>query len=120
VVFIKPKRSTSVLSHGPGYRLRVQSLEKLSLYAKHGHLEIDNDLIENAIRPVALGRKNYLPAGSHKAAQRAAMIYSFFAMCKYHEVNPHEWLKQRLTKIPDTKMSELHWLMPGHGKAITM
>lgn len=88
--------------------------EKLSLYAKQGHLEIDNNLIENAIRPVALGRKNYLFAGSHKAAQRAAMIYSFFAMCKYNEVNPHEWLKQTLAKIPDTKMSELHTLIPGH------
>lgn len=88
--------------------------EKLSLYAKYGHLEIDNNLIENAIRPVALGRKNYLFAGSHKAAQRAAMIYSFFAMCKYHEVNPHEWLKQTLAKIPDTKMSELHTLIPGY------
>lgn len=88
--------------------------EKLSLYAKHGHLEIDNNLIENAIRPVALGRKNYLFAGSHKAAQRAAMIYSFFAMCKYHNVNPHEWLKQTLAKIPDTKMSELYTLIPGY------
>ncbi len=88
--------------------------EKLSLYAKHGCLEIDNNLIENAIRPVALGRKNYLFAGSHKAAQRAAMIYSFFAMCKYHDVNPHEWLKQTLAKIPDTKMSELHTLIPGY------
>lgn len=88
--------------------------EKLSEYTKHGFLEIDNNLVENAIRPVALGRKNYLFAGSHKAAQRSAMIYSFFAMCKYHEVNPHEWLKETLSKISDTKISELHELIPGH------
>lgn len=88
--------------------------EKLCEYTKHGILEIDNNLVENAIRPVALGRKNYLFAGSHKAAQRSAMIYSFFAMCKYHNVNPHEWLKETLSKISDTKLSELHTLIPGY------
>jgi len=86
--------------------------DKLCEYTKHGFLEIDNNLIENAIRPVALGRKNYLFAGSHKAAQRAAMIYSFFAMCKYHDLNPHHWLKETLARLPETKMSELASLMP--------
>lgn len=85
---------------------------KLCEYTKHGHLEIDNNLIENAIRPIALGRKNYLFAGSHKAAQRAAMIYSFFAMCKYHNLNPYHWLKETLAKISDTKMSDLESLLP--------
>lgn len=59
-----------------------------------------------------MGRRNYLFAGSHKAAQRAAMIYSFFAMCKYHNLNPHHWLKDTLARIPETKMSELSSLMP--------
>ncbi|WP_345231340.1 IS66 family transposase, partial [Olivibacter ginsenosidimutans] len=65
--------------------------DALSAYLYDGNLQIDNNLIENAIRPVALGRKNYLFAGSHEAAQRAAMIYSFFAICKKHEVNPYQW-----------------------------
>ncbi len=56
--------------------------DALSAYLYDGSLLIDNKQIENAIRPVALGRKNYLFAGSHEAAQRAAMIYSFFAICK--------------------------------------
>ena len=86
--------------------------EKLCEYTRHGSLEIDNNLIENAIRPVALGRKNYLFAGSHKAAQRAAMIYSFFAMCHYHKLNPHRWLEDTLSKIADTKISNLHTLLP--------
>ncbi|MFC3199488.1 IS66 family transposase, partial [Parapedobacter deserti] len=60
----------------------------LSAYLNDGNLQIDNNLCENALRGVALGRKNYLFAGSHEAAQRAAMIYSFFATCKKHEVNP--------------------------------
>jgi hypothetical protein len=54
--------------------------EQLSNYLMDGMLEIDNNKIENVIRPVALGRKNYLFAGSHPAAQRAAMSYSFFAI----------------------------------------
>ena len=51
---------------------------RLKAYINDGRYEIDNNLIENAIRPLALGRKNYLFAGSHKSAQNAAMMYSFF------------------------------------------
>src|SRR5690606_3475920 len=73
--------------------------DALSAYLYDGNLQIDNNLCENAIRPVALGRKNYLFAGSHEAAQRAAMIYSFFAICKKHEANPFQWLKYTLENI---------------------
>ncbi|HEU0226667.1 MAG TPA: transposase domain-containing protein, partial [Arachidicoccus soli] len=68
--------------------------------------------VENALRPIALGRKNYLFAGSHDAAQRAACIYSFFAICKKHEVNPYQWLKYVFENIMDTKTSQLHKLYP--------
>ncbi|RME94238.1 MAG: hypothetical protein D6772_14950 [Bacteroidetes bacterium] len=79
-----------------------------------GRLRIDNNLIENIIRPLALGRKNYLFAGSHQAAQRSAMIYSFMATCKAKGVNPFEWLRQTLEVIADTKYSQLHTLLPGY------
>jgi len=78
-----------------------------------GNLLIDNNHIENKIRPLALGRKNYLFAGSHPAAQRAAMIYSFMASCKEHGINPYEWLHDTLCRIPNTKLSELQQLLPG-------
>lgn len=52
-------------------------------------LEPDNNLIENKIRPLALGRKNYLFAGSHEAAQRIAMMYTFLGTCAANEVNPY-------------------------------
>ena len=77
-----------------------------------GQLELDNNLIENKIRPLALGRKNYLFAGSHASAQRIAIIYSFFATCRVHNVNPRDWLTSTLEKIKDTKMSDLEKLMP--------
>jgi transposase len=85
---------------------------KLSLYITDGKLEIDNNLVENVIRPVALGRKNYLFAGSHEAAQRSAMLYSFMGTCKLRGVEPLQWLKTTLTKLPDHKANRLHELLP--------
>jgi transposase len=85
---------------------------KLSLYATDGKLEIDNNLVENVIRPVALGRKNYLFAGSHEAAQRSAMLYSFMGTCKLRGVEPLQWLKTTLSKLPDHKANRLHELLP--------
>jgi transposase len=76
-------------------------MDDMKYYTLHGELQIDNNLIENAIRPVALGRKNFLFAGTHDTAQNAAMIYSLFATCKKHEVNPHEWLLDVLRKLND-------------------
>ncbi|MBP3944546.1 transposase, partial [Sphingobacteriaceae bacterium WQ 2009] len=74
--------------------------------------------VENAIRPVALGRKNYLFAGSHEAAQRSAMIYSFFAICKKHEVNPFQWLKYTLENIMSINHKNLKNLYPQNYKQI--
>ncbi|MDQ1149259.1 IS66 family transposase [Sphingobacterium zeae] len=90
--------------------------DALSAYLYDGNLHIDNNLIENAIRPVALGRKNYLFAGSHEAAQRAAMIYSFFASCKKHEVNPFQWLKHTLENIMSINHKNLKDLYPQNFK----
>ena len=86
---------------------------KLIKVLEDDRIELDNNLIENKIRPLALGRKNYLFAGSHDAAQRIAMMYSFFGSCKAHDINPYEWLKETLELIPETKLSELHNLLPG-------
>ncbi|HLF51555.1 IS66 family transposase [Flavobacterium sp.] len=85
---------------------------KLILFASDGLLEIDNNLVENAIRPIALGRKNWLFAGSHEAAARAGIIYSFVTCCKKNNIDPYKWLEETLTKLPDTKKSELHKLLP--------
>lgn len=73
--------------------------EGLSAYAMHGQIEIDNNLAENAIRPIALGRKNYLFAGSHQAAEMTAAMYSFMATCKkngvHFTINPEKSLMCR-------------------------
>jgi transposase len=85
---------------------------KLNRVLQAGELEIDNNKIENKIRPLALGRKNYLFAGNHQAGQNIAMMYSFFATCKEHSINPYDWLKDVLEKLPDTKMTDLEKLLP--------
>ena len=74
--------------------------------------KINNNLVENSIRPVALGRKNYLFAGSHEAAQRAAMIYSFMGTCKRNGVEPLEWLTDVLGRINACKVNQLDQHLP--------
>lgn len=84
----------------------------LLAYLYDGQLQIDNNLIENTIRPNALGRKNYLFCGSHEGAQRAAMMYSFTGTCKLNGVNPLDWLKHVLEKIADHPINRIHELLP--------
>lgn len=98
-IFDEVKNTLPKSQIGKAMHYATARWDKLSTYLKDGYLHIDNNAIENAIRPIALGRKNYLFAGSHDAAQRAAMIYSFFAICKKHEVNPFQWLKYALQNV---------------------
>ncbi|WP_262249777.1 IS66 family transposase [Parapedobacter soli] len=93
--------------------------DALSAYLYDGNLQIDTNQCENALRPCCLGRKNYLFAGSHQAAQRAAMIYSFFAICKKHDVNPFQWLKYTLQNIMTINHKNLKNLFPQNYKNIT-
>ena len=72
---------------------------KLSRYYLDGRYRIDNNLVENAIRPLAIGRKNYLFCGNAEAATRASMIYSLLGTCKAAGVNPSDWLQDVLSKI---------------------
>ena len=86
--------------------------DNLLNYLKDGRLEIDSNQIENTIRPLALGRKNYLFAGAHHAAENIAMYYSFFATCKKHDINPQKWVAYVIRNINETKPSQLKNLLP--------
>lgn len=92
---------------------------RLERYVENGKYEIDNNLIENAIRPLALGRKNYLFAGSHKAAQNAAMMYSFFATCKINNVEPLAWATDVIQRISEHKANKLSELLPQNWKPLS-
>ena len=84
----------------------------LQNYLTNGMLEIDSNLIENSIRPLALGRKNYLFAGSHDAAKDIAMFYSFFATCTKNDIDPQKWLTYVIQNINDTQESDLKNMLP--------
>lgn len=92
--------------------------EKLCIYTKDARLNIDNNLVENAIRPIAVGRKNYLFAGSHEAAQRAAMVYSLFATCKRHNINPYYWLRDVLEHMHLFTTDNIEELLPQNWKKL--
>ncbi len=108
---------SSPLGKAISYTLR--RWDKLFIYTQDGQLQIDNNLVENSIRPVALGRKNYLFAGSHERAQDAAMLYSLFATCRLHNVNPERWLTYLFEKINITAKDQLHLLLPQNYAAVT-
>ena len=80
----------------------------LSAYELRGQMEIDraanrNNLIENAVRPLAVGRKAFLFAGSHQAAEMAAGVYFFMANCKKNNINEFEWFKDVFERIQSLK-----------------
>ena len=75
-------------------------LPRLSRYVNDGRINIDNNLIENAIRPLALGRKNYLFCGNDASAYRAAIVYSLIGTCKAAGVEPRLWMEDVLRRIP--------------------
>jgi transposase len=90
----------------------MERWHKLSLYINDGRLKIDNNAVENSIRPVALGRKNYLFAGSHEAAKRSGMLYSLLGTCKMHGIEPYGWLKDVLQRIADHSINRIQDLLP--------
>ena len=114
----KYKQTLPAPSLGKALQYTIPRWDNLLAYLYDGHLEIDNNLVENAIRPNALGRKNYLFAGSHKSAQRAAMFYSFFGTCKKNNINPFDWLKDILERIPEHKANKLFELLPQNWQEI--
>lgn len=90
---------------------------KLKVVYEDGRLEVDNNLVENKIRPLALGRKNYLFAGSHEGAKWIAMMLSFFGSCKQQGVNPSEWMEDTLNKISEHPINRIEELLPGYEKS---
>jgi len=81
-------------------------------YADSGVLPIDNNPVENAIRPIAIGKKNWLFAGSERAGTRAAAIQSLLGTAKLNGLDPHAWLKDTLEKLPIWPNSRIDELLP--------
>ncbi len=84
----------------------------LSRYASDGRLPIDNNPVENIIRPIAIGRKNWLFTGSERAGQRAAAIQTLLGTAKLNGLDPAAWLRDTLEKLPTCLNSQLDSLLP--------
>jgi len=112
-----PKLTTLRSPIGKALAYFSEREKQLGMYLHNGMLLMDTNLIENAIRPIALGRNNFLFAGSHDAAQNAAVIYSLLATCKLHEVNAYDWLKYVLTVMPTFPANKIQELLPHNWKA---
>jgi hypothetical protein len=86
--------------------------EALARYATRGDLPIDNNRIENAIRPIAIGKKNWLFSGSARGGVRAAAIQTLLGTAKLNGLDPYAWLKDTLEKLPTWPNSRLDELLP--------
>jgi transposase len=93
-------------------------LPKARPYLDHGFLELDNNTAERAVRPVTLGRKNYLFMGSEAGGKSAAIAYSLIETCKLNRVNPEAWLAWVLERIQDHPVSRVNELLPWEYQAI--
>ena len=104
---VLPKSLMGVAIH---YALEQWPL--LSRYAECGQAEIDNNLVENVIRPTAIGKKNFLFIGHPDAGWRSAVIYSVIGSCRRLGIDPHAYLQDVLRRLPEMKIDDIHQVTP--------
>jgi transposase len=103
-------------SLGKAIRYFLNEYEPLVGYLKNGLFEIDNNLCEGSIRPVAVGRKRWLFLGHPNAGWRSAVIFSIIMSCRRRGINPQDYLTDVLSRLPAMKASEVINLVPGRWK----
>ena len=103
---------------GKAIRYTLAEWGPLTRYLQDGRLEIDNNLTENAIRPSAVGKKNWLFIGHPEAGWRSAVIYSVIVSCRRRGIDPWEYLSDVLRRLPAMKHSEVPTLLPRCWKPI--
>ena len=89
-------------------------MKKLRPWLDHGFLELDNNAAERSMRPIALGRKNYLFMGSERGGKSAAIAYTLIETAKLNGVDPQAWLTDTLARIADHKINRIDELLPWH------
>ena len=93
-------------------RYALSRWDALTRYVEDGHIEIDNNAAERSLRGVALGRKNYLFAGSDAGGERAAAIYSLIGSAKLNGLDPEAYLREVMTRIADHPINRIKDLLP--------
>jgi transposase len=97
----------------------LNEYEALIGYLGDGRFEIDNNLVENAIRPTAVGRKRWLFIGHPDAGWRSAVIYSILLSCRRRGINPQDYLTDVLCRLPSLKITQIDALLPANWKPAT-
>jgi len=97
---------------GKAIKYALAEWEALNRYLEDGRLEIDNNLTENAIRPSAVGKKNWLFIGHPEAGWRSAVIYSVIVSCRRRGIDPWEYVRDVLNRLPAMKQAQLPTLLP--------
>ena len=100
------------ISTWPVPRYALGQWPAMGTYLGDGQVEIDNNLIENAIRPSAVGQKNWLFVGSAEAGDRGAVIYSLLLSARAHGVDPQVYLKAVIEELPSRKSDDIDDLLP--------
>ncbi len=95
-------------------RYAIARMKRLRPYLEHGVLELDNNAAERAMRPIALGRKNYLFMGSDKGGKSAAIAYTLIETAKLNGIDPQAWLTDVLSRIAEHKINRIDELLPWH------
>jgi transposase len=97
---------------GQALTYAINQWANLERFLEHGEVEIDNNKVENVIRPTAVGKRNWLFFGSDDAGQRNAVIYTLIQNCRMHGVEPHAYLKDVLERLPTTTNQQIQSLTP--------
>ena len=97
-------------------RYALSRWDALARYIQDGNIEIDNSAAERSLRGVALGRKNYLFAGSDAGGERAAAMYSLIGSAKLNGLDPEAYLREVLTRVADHRISRIKELLPWNVK----
>jgi transposase len=104
---------------GSAIRYFLEEYDALTGYLRDGRFEIDNNLVENAIRPTAVGRRRWLFIGHPDAGWRSAVIYSIIVSCRRRGINPQDYLTDVLRRLPEQKINQIDELLPGNWKPPT-
>ncbi|GGY57541.1 hypothetical protein GCM10007148_28670 [Parvularcula lutaonensis] len=95
-------------------RYAITRTKRMAPYLADGRSELDNNTAERSVRAIALGRKNYLFAGSDAGGERAAAAYTLIETAKLNRVDPQAWLTDVLTRIADHPINRINELLPWH------
>lgn len=111
-VLVRSKRFLPKSTMQNALEYTLAQMPGLKVYLEDGRIEIDNNLVENAIRPTALGKKNWLFIGEAEAGDRSAIIYTIIESCRRRGIDPYAYLRDVLTRLPQITTRQLPDLLP--------